>query len=732
MSLTWSLQALLVRHEAYVAEAEEDRKHLRCEIERLTTGKDALQLENNNIIENNKRLLQSLEKANASLDESDIHVRSLTTTLQTAQEEIQRLNILASRTDLLERELERFELEQTRLHTCLALKTEQEKVATVRWQASERNFAALEDRVKAVEEESRAERQAHAEILDRLQQHRLLEREIDTTGGRSKAATAGKSSNGSPVVSHFVKDLLQDNANLRLSISELRDMLLIANEDLERLQTQVMEHDRLSTTDQTMALQTYNSLSTSLSHEVERPNTREVHVHHHYHGSGPKTREPNRRHSQITARRPKKRLTVTPFGSFGQRSVQAVELSINIPTSLPTPPPSEKATPHSDDSANIPSYRPISSQRWSMHSAMERSTMPSSPPISFQSPSVFDHLYDQHVNSSRPTTPGIELHDSPLMTADGMISSDIDLPHHEDCEKLTYDDELDTLKYVHGRVDEKKESQEDDVSDHLGIKPACNDNADQNETSYEDEEDEDDQDAPVHSLVDFRLPVPNLPPVLVNVSRRASLSEDQNQGHRGSSMPRLRQRSNSHESLISVSGMDIHTLKSRPSQMLTGLSIRAPSSRPLLSQPTVQTFRADVLTKPGHNLLSSIATERSGGHLLAQTDGQGLGTRMSGWMFGKWSNSKKVDGKFDGDSTAERLNKERSVDIAKGNSKEVRAQIKIRPPGINQPGAILGFLADQTLPRARATTRLTTTTTSREPIMQVLDPVGLKQSLCEV
>ena len=174
MSLTWSLQALLVRHETYVAEAETERKHMREELDRVTTDRDALQTQNLEVIEENKQLLQQLESANSTVQDSETHVKSLAATLQSAQEEVQRLNALARRTQTLEADLERFELEQARLRTSLSNKTEDERAAHLRWQTAERSLAAMEEHVRAIEEQAKSERDHHVEVVARLERLRQI------------------------------------------------------------------------------------------------------------------------------------------------------------------------------------------------------------------------------------------------------------------------------------------------------------------------------------------------------------------------------------------------------------------------------------------------------------------------------------------------------------------------------------------------------------------------------
>jgi len=58
MSLTWSLQALLVRHEAYVVEAEREKASMVAEIERLSLDKRELEVKNDSALQENRDLME--------------------------------------------------------------------------------------------------------------------------------------------------------------------------------------------------------------------------------------------------------------------------------------------------------------------------------------------------------------------------------------------------------------------------------------------------------------------------------------------------------------------------------------------------------------------------------------------------------------------------------------------------------------------------------------------------
>lgn len=126
MGLTFALQALLVRHESYMADAEQERLRMSATIQQLERDKRELEARNAQTIEENRSLLDQLEYLNNTVSESDDHIKSLTATLMSTQQELQRLTLLESRTRALERQLAELEIEQASLHETLATTTENE------------------------------------------------------------------------------------------------------------------------------------------------------------------------------------------------------------------------------------------------------------------------------------------------------------------------------------------------------------------------------------------------------------------------------------------------------------------------------------------------------------------------------------------------------------------------------------------------------------------------------
>jgi DNA repair exonuclease SbcCD ATPase subunit len=217
MPLTFALQALLVRHEAYVADSERERKHMIQTIETLEKGKMELEAKNAETIKANRDLLDQLEQLNGTAAESDTHIQALEDTLRSTEAELERLSSLAARTQLLERQLIDLEREQSQLQSSLDAKSVDERTAIQRWKVAERTIIDLQDQIDRIEREAREERQRHVEVVARMERRMAVEGELSTAAARLKAKAGHDKGGGTNVVSHFVKDILHDNANRTFS-----------------------------------------------------------------------------------------------------------------------------------------------------------------------------------------------------------------------------------------------------------------------------------------------------------------------------------------------------------------------------------------------------------------------------------------------------------------------------------------------------------------------------------
>lgn len=402
MSLTFSLQALLARHEQYMVEAETERQKMLGNIERLETDKKQLEAANARTIEENRYLLDQLEQLNHNASTSDSHIQSLNATLLSTRKEVERLTVVAAQASQLETQLANMELEAAGLQSQLVSMEHEGRTAVQRWKGAERIIGTLQEQVDRIERESMEERARHLEVLARFERRKAVERELENAAGRLKgaaAATTSKQDGGNSVVSHFVKEVLQDNANLQLGIVELREMLMGSNEEVELLREQILQHQPVLS--HTERPRSGDDMRNELTRKPANDATADFHVHHHYHAA-PVERS---REKPLSLRRPKKRRNVTtpglrtpksgmhtprkPSSKYRQATAGSFAAAILSQTSVTIPPPSH----------------PLQLYRRSSQSSQTPSSLPSSPQSVFRNPSVFDAL-DDTIDLSRPTTPG--------------------------------------------------------------------------------------------------------------------------------------------------------------------------------------------------------------------------------------------------------------------------------------------------------------------------------------
>jgi len=686
------LKALLVRHETHIADSERERNIMMAQIESLEAEKQMLEHRNAAVTEENRSLLEQLEAVNNAVIESDTQVTNLQATLLSTQQELQKLSYLAARTERLEQQVVEFEREQASWQSSLAAKEDSEKSAVRRWQQAERTLADLEDQIERIEREAREERKRHVEMLGRMERRHAVEAELHSAAGRLKGAaaakTAGREAGGTNVVSHFVKDILQDNANLQMGIVELREMLQSSNDEVDNLRKQLIEHQPSYDADTPASDRTVKQQD--LRQELQRATSQELHVHHHYHAPPPVKAAPALRRTK------KKRYGVLTPGHFtppaSGYSTPRSSISYGAPSSV--------ATILEQTAVSVPQQIP-KTKRFSVQSTQTcHSIISSSGPSSPQSTtnrtsSIFDRVFSD-AGDSRPTTPGTEDPGSPIIEpmhckqASGSSFRTFSAPVIPNNGRLSLDamlgSSLDAALAASERVDEHDTIPEE------------------NEADWQDES--------------FSSPNPE-----DESSATYPLSDDLLEPihHRDLCKQRLR-RAASHESLLSISGMDIHTLKARPSQLLTSGACRAFTTEAIISDAHAQAIGLTMSksSNTGRSLLSGMAAERQLQHKPSS-----IGSKVGGWVFGRWGatptptkNDTDTASKSSAESTS-KLPSSRSslpqlMDAAL-SSTPTKALPKVRAAGINQPGAVLGFR-----PEIRQ---------QHLPVMKSLDEEGLRRAL---
>ncbi|WPH04896.1 Hypothetical protein R9X50_00779300 [Acrodontium crateriforme] len=699
-------QALLARHETYVTESENERQAMALQIEMLEQDKQILERRNTSLIEENRSFLNQLEAVNNEIAESDSHVTNLQSTLLSAQEELRRLSHLAIRTERLEQQLADYEREHVIWQSSLEAKEESERSAVRRQQNAERALSTLQEQIERIEFEAKEERERHLEVVARMERRHAVENELNSAAGRLKGAAAARASvtdgGRANVVSHFVKDILQDNANLQMGIVELREMLQTSNDEVETLRVKLIEHQ---TPEQEMT-PIPNRTSKDLMTELQRAASQELHVHHHYHA--PTTTTPK----APVARRPrKKRYGTLASGHFSSSS------GYNTPrSSMSFGTPSAAATILQQTAVSIPQSSPAN-RRWSTQSGQNSYDIsgPSSPrSATNRSSSLFDRSFsDIGLDTSRPTTPDTEDPGSPVFA-----------PCHS--KRASFG----SFRTYSAPVVQRG-----------GVSPAATGNS-------------------LDAIMDAS--VEELPPIdhqCQSATQEAIPEENDNDWDNGSSpdldhrsvitsptseelvdtsnsqyQPKLR-RAASHESLFSISGMDIHTLKPKPSQLLRPYASRVFTPQAVVSDAQALGSRPAAMSRPldsSRDLLSGMAIDHR-----QQIYKPSFGKKVGGWMFGKWGASPTPTAADSRPSTPPETTAatgtpssqsakaatslkapsvlSTSSDASNSDPNATPRALKVRSPGINQPGPIFGFS-----PEVKRRT---------PPVMKVLDQEALRGAL---
>lgn len=433
-----------------------------------------------------------------------------------------------------------------------------------------------------------------------------------------------------------------------------------------------------------------------LRQELTRANSQELHVHHHYHAPPvPTPKAPNLRRAK------KKRNGVFTPGHFTPPSRAGTPRS-SFSYGSPTP----TAAILQQTAASVPQPVPIR-DRWSVQSNQTYQTLlassgPSSPQSTTnRTSSIFDRVFsDAGLDSSRPTTPDTEEPGSPVF---GPTHS----KRGSQCSFRTHSAP---------------------VLPRGGLNPTA-----------------------ARPVLDAILSVEELPKLEHPVVEQDVIPEEDEAGWQNTSSPiadiessvtspasgeisnplhdpsfyrpRLLRRATSHESLLSVSGMDIHTLRTRPSQLLALYGGRGTTSQAVTADTTAHAARPAAMSRPTENsksLLSGMAADQ---RQQAGVASKPLGEKVGGWIFGRWGATPEPSATTESSPATAAKPTAKAASIASSNENGVATdtmstprQIKIRSPGINQSGAINGFFPEVKTP-------------VREPVLNSLDAEGLRNIL---
>lgn len=732
-----------------MAETEQDRRGLLSSIDNLEREKRQVQAENARIIEENRALLEQLDGLNKAVTESDAQVKTLSLTLESATLELRKLTASAARAAELEAELNDMEAEHIKLHAKLMSAREDERSAVQRWKLAESTLRDLHDQVDRIEKEAREERERHAELVQRMERRRAVERELDGAAGRLKGAAAAsglrpnQARSPSTVVSSFVRDILQDNANLQMGIMELREMLESSNQEVENLRDQFMAHQPLAAApvsevevdDDARQNQSATTLSDELQSMESERISQEFHVHHHYHTPSPSAAPSSSSKEKIPlGRRAKKRRPVLAFSPAVLHSASNSQLA--------------RRSGHRARSSSSSSSTILSQTSASIPPGPE-SSIASSPTSAYRPSSIFDRGFE----SSQPTSPESTVFppSSPLLRSSRYRKGSFDAPPRSTL-SWSMDNYLEHLEDG-GNFDQGQR----DRNGLPILQPVI-------------PEESEDSSSPGH--VQIQIPVnrrfgKRSPAATNNEDGIVNMQQQQPQ-ESGQSL----RKSTSHDSLLSVAGMDIHTPIDRDSRMgdwhsnLLPPSLRAsrrmafPSVEQLSTPPVISTttVMADRGSLPGTSKQSSrslLASVAASSNLFTETSStiseesgiaadstanstsitrktSTLGRRVGGWVRGRWgmatipvpapvpvpsgddstdttttpipasssdhntssSSSDAKTGKENPSSTESTTTTSREGDDSGSSSTATSSStplLRFRSPGVNQKGPILGL-----------------------------------------
>lgn len=232
-------QAILVRHQGYIATAEKEKAE---RISTINTLKERINLANLDISKstaNNAQLVKQVSVVSESLFVSEAKVEQLTRTLQDQHSQLVKANNSAAKTESLESQISILESTRETLQQECQMAVREKRLAEARWRKTERKLEKLT-----------------------LQYERLEEEAVD---GIDLSGQVNSNSPNEPAtpMQEFIKTLLQENSALEATAFDLREQLAASKEELKDLRNQLKQVSR-----------------TGYS---EADSQREVHHHHHFH-----------------------------------------------------------------------------------------------------------------------------------------------------------------------------------------------------------------------------------------------------------------------------------------------------------------------------------------------------------------------------------------------------------------------------------------------------------------
>ncbi|RMZ81777.1 hypothetical protein DV738_g1964, partial [Chaetothyriales sp. CBS 135597] len=630
-------QALLSRHECFVAKAREENDRLSATIAELQAKREELQTANERIVAENRELVEQLDAINASYKSSDEAAKNLEQQLRCVELEIGQLAIRARRAEELEACVQDLHLERTTLEGKLHEAEVESRTMLARWRQSERKIKQLESELDKIEWESKLQREKHDDAVARLEHERVVDRELSGAEARLKGAAAvheidGGATNTS-VVSSFVRDILQDNATLQAGILELRELLQSSNDEVQNLRQQVMSHQPLGDTHSVDQLPDCLSLDQQRgwhqpTPEAAVPPQAEFHVHHHYHAKIPSKRDRTSAYGRTPRRRSTLRSVVTPRTSLPSTPYMAPLQLVSSPD-LPL--------------RRAQARRNRSSAYFSVAGESTISSMPSTPRSAFDRySSIFDRI-DPSEESSRPTSPESTAGFLPSCPdSETWVGMKKRRPDYFDA--VAESEDRAEVAQVPAEEDREAESLSVELSK-LQTQALDEESANMSPTwsSHSRHLDEMETNVRGEGESEVATTCVSKPP------GAGSAFEEEDFKSQLPLRPPLLHHSGSHDSLVSISGMDIHIAKRPTASLLKGANSAyfpiLPSSVRCISASQPVAGITDITATSSQQTFTSLAQGPAGLHLqsiarvastkepVAQTKGFG---RLGGWVLSRW------------------------------------------------------------------------------------------------
>lgn len=377
-SLILVLQALLARHEQYVAGAENERSRMRDAISRFERTNKELESTNTRLRDENRRLEDHIDDINVAAMESESQIKTLETSLNSTQHELKRWKHRGTLTESLEEQLLQLETEQSNVQSELVISKEDQRMAQQRWHATQYTVRELEAQIESIERDAEMERQRHQEHVERIERQATVQRHME----QKRTNTDHKNE----IISIFVQDLLQDNTNLQIRAAELEEALKRSDKDespRDGRRSPIIESIK-----EPAKLTHRRSLSDELRDVAKNESPQEFQTHHQHLVTSVAARSRTSKHARASlTRRSKMILPVTHAG---------------------IPPPrqySNRSNTESSSVSNAESERHV--QRYSHRSVPSQSSALSSGRscTSYAPSTIFEHdSAHEEAFSSRPTS----------------------------------------------------------------------------------------------------------------------------------------------------------------------------------------------------------------------------------------------------------------------------------------------------------------------------------------